>query len=130
MKCFQHGPVDAVAVCAYCGRALCRDCIVSPMASRIACSSACASALVRAENSVEQLLNKTTQSLRASAFYCYVCAALSAAAAMGAWFMLPSPFLICFTAACAIVLLLSGIWYTRAARRHKVSGPRPDPPLG
>jgi len=41
---------------------------------------------------------------------------LSAAAAVVAWFMLPSPFLILFTGACAAVLILSGIWYQRGAR--------------
>ena len=67
---------------------------------------------------MELLVWKSAQSLRASAFYCYLCAGLSAAAAVGAWFMLPSPFLIYFTAACAVVLGFSGIWYGRAAKQH------------
>ena len=69
---------------------------------------------------MELLLQRNAQGLRASAFYCYLCAGLSAAAAVGAWFMLPSPFLIYFTAACALVLFLSGIWYGRVAREQKV----------
>jgi hypothetical protein len=35
-----------------------------------------------------------------------------------AWFMLPSPFLILFTGGCAVVLLLSGFWYGRAAKKR------------
>jgi len=58
------------------------------------------------------------QSARASAFYCYVTAGLSAAAAVVAWFILPSPFLILFTAGCALVLLISGLWYGRAAQKQ------------
>jgi hypothetical protein len=58
------------------------------------------------------------QSARASAFYCYVTAGLSAAAAIVAWFMLPSLFLILFTSGCAVVLLLSGLWYGHATKNQ------------
>jgi hypothetical protein len=34
--------------------------------------------------------------------------------------MLPSPFLILFTGACAVVLLASGIWYGRGAKKHSL----------
>jgi hypothetical protein len=42
---------------------------------------------------------------------------MSAAAAVVAWFVLPSPFLIFFTGACAVVLITSGIWYGRGAKK-------------
>jgi hypothetical protein len=32
--------------------------------------------------------------------------------------MLPSPFLILFTGVCAVVLIASGIWYGRGAKRQ------------
>jgi len=67
---------------------------------------------------MQLVLQRSAQSARASAFYCYVTAGLSAAAAVVAWFMLPSPFLILFTAGCALVLLISGIWHGRAARKQ------------
>lgn len=118
MKCFQHNACDAVAICSYCGRALCGDCIPTPTASRIVCSTECRVALERNEHAVQLLLNKSTQSARASAFYCYLTAGLSAAAAVGAWFMLPSPFLIYFTAGCAVVLTAAGVWYGRVARKQ------------
>ena len=115
MKCFKHNAADAVAVCAYCGRALCPDCLPDPTAPRIVCSSDCSSALAREASAVQMLLDKSAQSARASAFYCYLTGALSAGAAVAAWFMLPSPFLILFTGACAIVLIISGVWYGRGA---------------
>jgi hypothetical protein len=74
--------------------------------------------LSRTEKALEAILHQSIRSAQASAFYCYLCAALSAGAAIVAWFMLPSPFLIIFTAACAIVLTVSGIWYGRAARKR------------
>src|SRR5438093_12584554 len=118
MKCFKHNTSDAVAVCAYCGRAICPDCVPSPTAARIVCSNDCATALARESKAVQLLLDKSVQSARASAFYCYLTATLSAGAAVAAWFMLPSPFLIYFTAACAVVLFIAGIWYGRAARKQ------------
>ena len=118
MKCLKHSSNDAVAVCTYCGRALCSDCILNPTAPRVVCSTDCAEALSRGEKALEMILEQSVRSAQASAFYCYVCAALSAGAAVVAWFMLPSPFLILFTAGCAVVLVLSGIWYGRAGGRR------------
>lgn len=115
MKCLKHTGKDAVAVCAYCGRAVCSECISVPNAARIVCSDTCAQALARSDHALEAILNQSLRSARASAFYCYLCAALSAGAAVVAWFMLPSMFLILFTGGCAVVLLLSGIWYGRTA---------------
>jgi hypothetical protein len=92
---------------------------------RIVCSTDCATALTRGDEALnqlaavnQQLLQLSFRNARASAFYCYLCAALSAAAAVVAWFMLPSPYLMFFTGGCAVVLLLSGIWYSRAARKR------------
>jgi len=122
MKCTKHS-AEAVAVCAYCGRALCNDCIQSPTAPRMVCSSDCATALTRADQGLQMILQRSAQSARASAFYCYVSGGLSAAAAVVAWFMLPSPFLILFTGACAVVLIASGIWYGRGAKRQSTDSP-------
>jgi hypothetical protein len=119
MKCFKHHPVDAVAVCAYCGRALCPDCVPIPTAPRMVCSRDCSAALERNESVLQLLLQKSAQSARASAFYCYLSGGLSAAAAVGAWFMLPSPFLIYFTGACSVALILSGVWYGRGAQKQR-----------
>lgn len=125
MKCFKHQTTEAVAVCAHCGRALCADCIQSLTAARVVCSKECAAALARETEILDQLssvsrqlLQKSVQSLRASAFYCYLCGGLSAGAAVAAWFMLPLPFLIYFAAACALVLIICGLWYSRSARKQ------------
>ena len=117
MKCSTHH-AEAVAVCAYCGRALCKDCIQSPTAPRMVCSNDCAAALARADQALQMILQRSAQSARASAFYCYVSGGLSAAAAVVAWFMLPSPFLILFTGGCAVVLIASGIWHGRVAKKR------------
>ena len=117
MKCFKHS-TDAVAVCVYCGRATCKDCIISLTAPQVVCSHECAAALANDAKAVQLLLYKSTQSTKASAFYCYLTSALSGAAAITAWFMLPSPFLILFTGGCAAVLLASGVWYSLASRKQ------------
>ena len=80
-------------------------------------------ALTRADQGLQMILHRSAQSARASAFYCYVSGGLSAAAAVVAWFMLPSPFLILFTGACAVVLIASGIWYGRGAKRQSTDSP-------
>ncbi len=123
MKCSQHH-ADAIAVCTYCGRALCADCVPSPAATRMVCSNDCASALTRNDQAIQLILQKSLQSLRASAFYCFLCGGLSAAAAIVAWFMLPSTFLILFTSGCAVALIASGIWYVWAAKRQNLEVPR------
>jgi hypothetical protein len=80
------------------------------------CSEACRAALDGNEHAVRLLLDKSVQSARASAFYCYLCSGLSAAAAVAAWYLLPSPFLIYFTAGCALVLGAAGFWHGRGAK--------------
>ena len=83
------------------------------------CSSECEAALTHADQALQMILQRSVQSARASAFYCYLTAGLSAAAAIVAWFMLPSLFLILFTSGCAFVLLLSGLWYGHATKKPK-----------
>jgi hypothetical protein len=119
MKCVKHH-VEAVAICACCGRALCADCITAPTARRITCSAECTSSLERAEKALELLLHKTVQNARATAFYYYLSGCLAAAAAVAAKFWLPSPLLIWLTAGCAAVLFLSGAWHTVIARKTKL----------
>ena len=117
MKCFKHDTCDAVAVCSYCGRAVCADCISSPLTVRVACSMNCAAGMAAQSRAIQQLIDKSTQSAKASAFYCYLTSGLSAAATAAAWYMLPSPFLICFTAACAVALFVAGVWHGRVAKK-------------
>lgn len=99
MKCYTH-TADAAALWVYCGRALRGDCIQSPTAFRMVCLSDCAAALVRADQSMRMI----------------VAAGLSATAAIVAWFVLPSFFLILFTSGCAMVLLISGLWRGHAKK--------------
>ena len=117
MKCAAHNS-EAVAVCAYCGRALCAGCAKPSATQRLVCSEKCDDALTRHDHALELILQKSFQSARASAFYSYLCGGLSAAGAVGAWFYLPVPFLIWFCAGCSVVFIASGIWYGRIARKQ------------
>lgn len=117
MKCPAHQS-EATGVCIYCGRAMCAECGKFPVGQRFVCSAQCADALARADQAAELLLRKSRQSAQASAFYSYLCGGLSAAGAVGAWYYLPVPFLVLFTAGCSFVFVLSGIWYSRIARKQ------------
>jgi hypothetical protein len=74
--------------------------------------------MARADQAMELILQKSVQSARASAFYSYLCGGLSLAGAVGAWFYLPVPFLVWFTAGCSLVFVASGFWYSRIARKQ------------
>jgi hypothetical protein len=135
MKCLTHNS-EAVAICTYCGRALCADCgagfSVAPykisdgertdphVAQRMVCSDKCAAAIASNDQAMQLILEKSLQSARANAFYAYLCGGLSAAGAVGAWFYLHVPFLIWFTAGCSIVFIASGIWHGRVAQRKNL----------
>ena len=118
MKCHSH-PTEAVGICAYCGRGVCLDCAQSAASGpRLVCSPACASALVRVDLAMKSILQKSEQSARASSYYSYLCAALSAGGSIGAVYYLPHPYLMAFTSACAVIFLASGFWYGRIARKQ------------
>jgi len=119
MKCAAH-QAEAIGVCTYCGRALCPDCAKTAATPRLVCSDTCAAALTRTDQTIALLLQKSLQSAQSSAFYSYLCGGLSAAGAVGAYFYLPVPFLVWFTAGCSVVFTASGIWYGRIARRQKL----------
>ena len=117
MKCSAHH-AEAVAVCTYCGRALCADCASPAVAgARMTCSENCAASLARNEQALLTLLHKHVQSARVNAVFYLLCGTLSAAGAVGAWFYLPSPFLIWFCAGCSLVFFASGTWPLLLARK-------------
>ena len=116
MKCFQHD-TEAVAVCPYCGRALCAACASANASAvpRLACSEECAKALARHDAILQLLLHKSRPTARANSVYCYLCGALSAGGTVAAWFWLPVPMLMWFLAASAVALIISGVWFGRGA---------------
>jgi hypothetical protein len=116
MKCAAHH-AEAVAVCSWCGRAVCDNCAKTSASRRIVCSDDCAAALAREAKGTESILQKSLQSAQANAFYSFLCSALSVGGAIGAWYYLPLPFLIWFCAGCALVFAASGIWFARIARK-------------
>lgn len=117
MQCVAH-KIDAVGICIYCGRALCGECAKKSTTARMVCSETCATALTQNDQALAMILHKSFQSARASAFYSYLCGGLSAAGAVGAYYYLPVPFLVWFTAGCSVVFLASGIWYSRIAKKQ------------
>jgi hypothetical protein len=119
VNCYRHNVNDAVAICAFCGRGMCLECLPAPAPARAACSAECAQHLARESEAIRTLVERSVQSARASAFYCYLSGALSAGAAVAAWFMLPSPFLVSFTAGCAVVLVAAGFWHGRVGRQFR-----------
>lgn len=119
MKCAVHQN-EAVGVCAYCGRGLCASCVKPAVTNRLVCSENCSAALTQADRALAMILQKSFQSARASAFYSYLCGGLSAAGAVGAYYYLPVPFLVWFTAGCSLVFLASGCWYSRIAKKQAI----------
>src|SRR5262245_3271028 len=115
MKCFNHTSSEAVAVCSQCGKGLCVECAREPANGRMVCSIVCADALARAHSAMQTLFQQGRRNAQASAIYCFLGAVLSSSCAIVAWYILPSPFLLIFAGGCALVLLLSGAWYARAA---------------
>lgn len=117
MNCHLHAS-GAIGVCAYCGRGLCPACAeASAGQPRLVCSPACAAALARDDRAMQSILQKSEQSARASANYSYLCALLSGGGAIGAYNYLPSDYLIWFTSACSVIFLISGIFYSRIAKK-------------
>ena len=55
MQCSAHH-TEAVAGCAYCGRALCAVCAKSSTTQRLVCSDHCAAALTRNDKALEMIL--------------------------------------------------------------------------
>ena len=118
VKCSTHH-AEAIAVCCYCGRAVCADCAKPSDTQRTVCSEKCAASLSRADKAMELILQKRLQNARASAFYSFLCGGLSAGGAVGAWLYLHVPFLIWFCAGCSVVFFSSGIWYVCISRKQK-----------
>ena len=121
MKCSKHD-TEAVAICPYCGRAMCAPCTAVSVtaAPRLACSEECATALARNEGALQLLLQKSRQSARANSVYCYLCGGLSAGGSVAAYFWLPVPLVIWLLAGSAFALIVSGVWFGRGAAKMKL----------
>jgi hypothetical protein len=116
MRCQQHD-LDAVGVCAWCGRGVCRKCVEGAGPLRLTCSPDCATALARQAGVLESLLERSRQTARANSVNYYVSGAVAAGATIAAWFWLPSPLLMWFTGVSAAALMVSGFWLGRVARK-------------
>ncbi len=117
MKCSAHNS-EAIGVCSWCGRAMCPGCNKTSAPQRLVCSEECGKALARESKAMELILQKSVENARASAFYSFLCSALSAAGAVGGWYYLRSPFLIWFCVGCSLVFLASGTGFAIIARKN------------
>jgi hypothetical protein len=116
MKCSAHHQ-DAVAVCAYCGRALCSACEPISSSPRMACSAACADALAANARAVELTLGKSVQSAKATAYGSYLLGVLLIAFAIYGHHVEPKiPVVHPLAAALGAALLLWGFWFHRVSR--------------
>jgi hypothetical protein len=70
---------------------------------------------------MDLILRKSRQSASASAFYSFLCGALSAGGAVGAWYYVSSSFLIWFCAGCSAVFIISGLSFAAIARRDTLN---------
>jgi hypothetical protein len=118
MKCPRHDQ-EAIGVCAYCGRGLCRQCVGNSPPARLSCDENCAAALARNCHALESLVEKSLQSARANSVYYYLCGALCAGATGAASYWMPIPFLLWFLGGTAVALIISGFWFGKVARKMK-----------
>ena len=120
MKCSAHN-AEANAVCAYCGRALCLDCVRPPSGQRTACSEICATSLTKADAAVELIISKSVQTARAGALTCYLLGGVFIGCGVMAGFMVPFPaFLIAFLGISGVGMLIGGVLYGRVAKKQTV----------
>jgi hypothetical protein len=54
MKCINHDNVDAVGICKYCGRAICKQCILQNDLDVIVCSQKCLDEVTLGQDMVEK----------------------------------------------------------------------------
>lgn len=116
MKCTTHN-TESVAVCVWCGKALCSVCAKPTASQRMVCSDNCSAALDRQAKAMDMVLKRSAQSTRANAFYYFLCGVLMVAGGIAAKSYLPSPFLIWFCFGAAAVFIASGLWYLHIARK-------------
>src|SRR5438477_3210023 len=88
MTCATHNQ-EAMAICPYCGRALCGSCERIPSAGRTACSVSCADALSQGERAVRLTLAKHVQGARVAAYFLYALSVVLIAVAIAGYLKEP-----------------------------------------
>ena len=71
MKCSRH-ELEAIGVCSYCGRALCKQCATAAAPARLTCEEGCATALAKHDRALEVLLGSDDVSGTQAEMYGYV----------------------------------------------------------
>ena len=70
MYCFNHEEKSASGICAFCGKAICKDCINFSKFQQLACSPTCASKSSNLSETIEQISSKTNSGCIVAAWYC------------------------------------------------------------
>lgn len=117
MKCSNHPDAEGSAVCIHCGRALCSACITKSESNRIVCSTACASALLSAEQALDSLRTKSASSYRSNGYFMIAIAVVFVGFTILAYRQYPilGPFVL----PCAAIFAVTGIVFVRLAKRKE-----------
>lgn len=124
MKCFAHLNVDAVAVCSYCGQAVCPACVAKTPSGRVICSSACSREIQRLDQITSRAGYRSATSLRTTGTF-----SLAAGLVFGStgFFELYNGIarLGCFLLPLALVFIIVGVAYLRiAGKKERNDDPR------
>ena len=68
MKCFNHDTRDALAICANCGKALCRECAGLFIKEKIVCGQACSQAVSEQADMLTTIRRKILRQSKVGAY--------------------------------------------------------------
>ena len=74
MKCYNHDNNDAVAICAHCGKALCRNCTSLISEDKIVCGKECADQVFYEVEMLKTIRKKTLSQNKAGAYAMFILA--------------------------------------------------------
>ena len=69
MNCHNHQITTAVAICGYCGMALCPECLNKTERNRIVCSVECGQKSDSSDSTIEAIADKIQRSNRAASWF-------------------------------------------------------------
>jgi len=122
MKCYTHNQAEAVAVCVYCGRAVCSSCATPSPSGRIVCSPNCAASSKQTEDYVAGTRNKTVRGARTTGFFGCAIGMICVIGAIAFHRELHAWPLTLFVSSAGIGFILTGVAYLRVAKRNSERG--------
>ena len=119
MKCYNHEDREAVAICAHCGKALCRECVTTAMESRLVCSEYCAGRVAADLEIIAAGRNKNLRQSKAGAYFFFVVGCVFAIAGVYNFLLPQLRNLGIFLLAATGVFFLGGVMFYKAATRKE-----------